>query len=299
MVRKRTFGEIIFDVLIYGTMILLGLSCILPILNTLAISFSSRNAAMAGEVGLWPKDFNLLSYQYLTTRPAFFRALVVSVKRILFGVPYNMIMILITAYPLSKRPDQLKGRMIYAWYFVFTMIFSGGLIPTYMTVKAVGLMGSIWSLIIPGGVMVWNIILMMNFFRSVPPALEESAFVDGAGYLVALWKIYVPLSLPAMATIGLFVCVAHWNAWFDGLIYMQKTVDYPLQTYIYTVVTNAAALFESTHTTDPEMLRYIQNITDKTVKCAQIFLAALPILCIYPLLQKYFMKGLVIGSVKE
>ncbi len=299
MVGRKNAVERLWDVLIYGILILIALSCILPILNVLAMSLSSRDAALSGRVGLWPVGFNIYSYKYLIDRPQFTNGLWVSVKRLVIGVPYNMFLILITAYPLSKRNDQLRGRMVYVWFFVFTMLFGGGLIPTYMTVRTLGLLNKIWVLIIPGGVMVWNIILMMNFFRSVPPALEESAFVDGAGYMTSLFRIYIPLSLPAMATIGLFVGVAHWNAWFDGLIYMSNPENYPLQTYIYTLITSASRILEDSASNDPELMLYIQTITDKTIKSSQIFLAALPILLAYPFLQRYFMTGIKLGSVKE
>ncbi|NLB19204.1 MAG: carbohydrate ABC transporter permease [Syntrophomonadaceae bacterium] len=299
MVYKETPGELFVDILIYVIMIILAISCLLPLLIVLAISFSNRDAAMAGKIGLWPVGFTTLSYKFLMDRPAFLKALVVSLKRIVIGVPYNMLMILFTAYPLSKTKRQLRGRNIYAWYFVFTMLFGGGLIPTYMTIKTVGLIDKFLVLIVPGGVLVWNIILMMNFFRSVPQSLEEVAFVDGAGYVTTLFKIYIPLSLPAMATISLFTMVAQWNAWFDGLIYMTNSQNYPLQTYIYTIITSASKILDSYGAADPEMLKYIQTITDKSIKSAQIFLAALPILCVYPFLQKYFMTGIKLGSVKE
>lgn len=299
MIEKKGPVEIIADVLIYTVMTLLALSCILPFINVLAISFSSKHAAIAGKVALWPVDFTWLSYKFLLKDVQFFRSLFVSLKRIVIGVPYNMLMILLTAYPLSKSKEHFRGRQIYVWYIVFTLLFSGGLVPTYMVVKEVGMLGSFWALIIPGGVLVWNVILMMNFFRSVPSALEEAAFVDGAGHIQCLFRIYIPLSLPAMATIGLFTAVAQWNAWFDGLIYLSDPKGYPLSTYIYTMVTGTANIIQETGLTDPEQLRYIEKISDKTLRCAQIFLGALPILMVYPFLQRYFMAGIKLGAIKE
>ena len=213
------------------------------------------------------------------------------------GVPVNMLLILITAFPLSKRRDQLKGRMAYAWYFVITMIFYGGLVPTYMTVRSLKLLDTVWALILPGAVMVWNTLLMMNFFRNIPAALEESAFVDGAGYMTVLLHINIPLSVPAIAAVGLFVAVFHWNSWFDGLIYMNTPSNYPLQTYIYTIITAKVALMKEMF--NPERMRMMEKISDKTIKSAQIFLAALPILLLYPFLQRYFISGIILGSVKE
>ncbi|MCI6908289.1 MAG: carbohydrate ABC transporter permease [Clostridiales bacterium] len=299
MVQRKSKGERIVDIFIYICMIFLAISCILPFANVLALSFSSKDAATAGKVGLWPIGFNFLSYQYLLRDSQFFTSLWVSVKRILIGVPYNMLMILFTAYPLSKNKNQLTGRQVYIWFVVFTMLFGGGLVPTYMVIKEVGLMGSFWALIIPGGVLVWNVILMMNFFRSVPPALEEAAFVDGAGYVRTLFSIYIPLSLPAMATIGLFTAVAQWNAWFDGLIYLSDPSTYPLQTYIYTIISEASNALNDIRGADAEEMRYLMTISDKTIRSAQVFLAALPILLVYPFLQKYFMSGIKLGAVKE
>jgi putative aldouronate transport system permease protein len=297
MVENKTPAERVFDFLIYSIMIILGVSCILPMVNILAISFSSRSRAMANFVSFWPQDFTALAYKFIIDKPQFMRGLGISALRILLGVPANMLLILITAYPLSKRNDRFKGRQIYVWFLFVTMVFSGGLIPTYLTVRSVGLVDTIWALILPGAVGTWNIILMLNFFRALPISLEEAAFVDGAGHLRVLTSIYIPLSAPAMATIGLFVCVGHWNAWFDGLIYMNNPVRYPLQTYIYTIVTAVNAI--EIYMNDPELMLYAEKISDKTVKAAQIFLAALPILVLYPFLQKYFMKGIVLGSVKE
>ena len=297
MVENKTKAERFFDVMIYSIMIILALSSILPMINILAISFSSRSKAMANLVSFWPQDFTPLAYRFIITKPQFIRGLLVSFSRILIGVPINMFIILLTAYPLSKRNDRFRGRQIYVWFLFVTMIFSGGLIPTYLTIKTIGLIDTIWALVLPSAVGTWNIILMLNFFRALPESLEEAAYVDGAGHLRVLMKIFIPLSAPAMATIGLFVCVGHWNAWFDGLIYMNSPVKYPLQTYIYTIVT--AVAFLENYTADPEMMLYAEKISDKTVKSAQIFLAALPILMVYPFLQKYFMQGIVLGSVKE
>lgn len=297
MVENKTVAEKFFDILIYSIMITLAVSCILPMINILAISFSSRSRAMANQVTFWPLDYTPLAYKFIIDKPQFFRGMFISLQRIMLGVPINMFLILITAYPLSKRNNRFRGRQIYVWYLFVTMIFSGGLIPTYLTVKTLGLMDSIWALVLPSAVGTWNIILMLNFFRALPESLEEAAYVDGAGHMRVLFKIFVPLSAPAMATIGLFVCVGHWNAWFDGLIFMNTPARYPLQTYIYTIV-NAVAFLEL-YMNDPEMMLYMEKISDKTVKAAQIFLAALPILILYPFLQKYFMKGIVLGSVKE
>jgi putative aldouronate transport system permease protein len=297
MVQKTTPGERFFDILIYVVMGLLSISCILPIIHIFAISLSDKSASAAGWVGLWPVNYTTVAYEYILTKPDFVKAFAVSLQRLALGIPLNIAMVLITAYPLSHSSQDFKGRTIYMWYFVFTMLFGGGLIPTYLNISRLKLLDSIWALILPGLLPVWNMILMVNFFRGLPKALEESAFIDGAGHIRVLINIYMPLSTPALATIGLFTAVGHWNAWFDGLIYMNSPAKYPLQTYIRTVVMAATAdmiqMFEG------ENWRIMSKLSDKGVRCAQIFLGALPILCVYPFLQKYFMTGIVLGSVKE
>ena len=174
-----------------------------------------------------------------------------------------------------------------------TILFSGGLIPWYMVIRLTGLIDSIWALILPGAVPIFNVILMINFFRNIPPALEEAAYMDGAGHGTLLWRIYLPLSVPVIATVSLFVIVGHWNAWFDGLILMNSPSRYPLQSYLQTIIINP----------DPKMLterdlEILKVINNRTTRAAQIFIAMLPILVAYPFLQRYFTTGITLGSVK-
>ena len=177
------------------------------------------------------------------------------------------------------------------WYFVGAMLFSGGLIPTYLMVSATGLMGSIFSLIIPGALPIWNMIILINFFRELPGEIEEAALIDGAGHFTALTKIYVPLSKPALATLALFTIVGHWNNWFDALIYINRPENYPLQTYLQTVLTKQDYSVAAT-------ISSIGNLSDRTIKAAQIIIGSIPIFMVYPFLQKYFTQGIVMGSVK-
>lgn len=175
--------------------------------------------------------------------------------------------------------------------------FSGGLIPEYMNIRSLGLLDSIWALVLPGAVPVFSVVLLLNFFRQIPKGVQESAFVDGASFWTTLWKICVPMSLPAIATIALFSAVSHWNSWFDGIIYMNRTVNYPLQSYLQTIIMMASSSKQFTRAT-PEMAELLKKINDSTLKASQIFFGALPIIVIYPFLQRFFMKGIVIGSVK-
>jgi len=272
-------------------MLLLGLLCLLPIIHVVAFSLSNPAAATAGKVGFWPVGFNLDAYAYLINEPKFGKAFLISLQRVVLGLTICVLLTVLTAYPLSKESYRFRMRTIYVWFFVITMLFSGGLVPVYMIVRSYGLIDSIWALILPGAVQVFNITLMLNFFRGLPKEMDESAFVDGAGHWTTLFRIYLPVSLPSLATIALFTLVGHWNAWFDGLIYMNKADNYPLQTYLQTIITN------------PDMSRMVNltealNISKRTVKMAQIVVGMLPIIAIYPFLQRFFIKGIVLGSVK-
>lgn len=275
---------------------LLGLSvlCILPLIHLLALSLSSNNAVAAGEVLFWPVDFTWKSYDFILSKPEFLQSLVVTLQRVALGVTLNMVLTIMVAYPLSKEAASLKGRTLYVWIFVFTMLFSGGIIPLYMTIRSLSLLDSVWALVLHNSVPVFNVVILLNFFRGLPKELEEAALIDGAGHWSILWRIFVPLSTPSLATLTLFSTVAHWNAWFDGILFMNSTDHYPLQSYLYTVVVGLDTLIKSN--IDLELLALV---SDRTARAAQIFLGALPILIVYPFLQRYFTKGIVLGSVKE
>ncbi|WP_314584736.1 carbohydrate ABC transporter permease [Paenibacillus terrigena] len=294
MVEGKSLGSKMFRVFNYTFLILLAVMCLIPLIHIFAVSLSSNVAASAGIVKLWPKDFTFKSYEFVLSKGEFLLSLWVTVKRVVLGTALSMFLSILIAYPLSKSGRDLKFRTGYAWYFVFTILFSGGLIPWYMTIRSTGLLDSIWALIIPGAVPVFNVILLLNFYRGLPKELEEAAFVDGASHWKTLWRIYVPLSMPSIATIGLFTVVGHWNAWFDGLILMNSQDNYPLSSYLQTVIVQASLTNMSA-----EQLKNLATVSDRTVKAAQIFVGALPILAFYPFLQKYFVKGMVMGGVKE
>lgn len=274
---------------------LLALSCLLPFVHVIAVSFSANAAVSAGMVSLWPVKPTAFSYSYLLQKVQFWSAFGVSVERVLLGGAVNMFFIISIAYPLSKAKDQFRFRTLYTWYFFFTALFSGGLIPVYMLIYKIGLMDSIWALILPGAVNVFNVVLMLNFFRQIPRELEDAAFVDGAGHLRTLVQIFLPCSLPSIATLSLFTIVGHWNAWFDGLLYCNRIENYPLQSYLQTVI---VGLDFSKSTTVVDDYDKLKELSDRTLKSAQIIIATVPILCVYPFLQKYFVSGIVVGSVK-
>ncbi len=291
-------GSKTFDIMNHVLLGILALSCILPLIHVLAISFSISWAAQGGRVYFWPVGFNIESYKFVLSSGRFVTALIISLKRVFLGVSINLFMVILTAYPLSKEEHQFRGRTFYAWFLFVTILFSGGLIPTYMNIRNLGLLDSIWVLVLPVGVPVFSVVLLLNFFRQLPKGIEESALVDGANYWIILWKIFVPMSLPAIATIALFSAVTHWNSWFDGIIYMNRTHNYPLQSYLQTVIMMASGGSLSLILQGPEMAELFRKINDSTLKSAQIFLGALPIILVYPFLQKHFVKGVLIGAVK-
>ena len=268
--------------------------CLVPIIYILSMSLSSSTAVSAGKVTLFPVEFTLKSYEYVLQKKEFWSAFIISIERVLLGVGINMLMVILAAFPLSKQKKDFSSRTFFVWFFMITMLFSGGMIPTFMIVKYTWLLNSIWSLILPGAVPVFNMVLLMNFFKAVPRELEESAFIDGAGYFRILFKIYIPISLPAIATLVVFTMVSHWNSWFDGMIYMSDARSYPLQTYLQSILvsTNTKLMTKA----QAELLRLI---SDRTLKAAQVFIAMIPILLVYPFLQKYFVAGMTLGSVKE
>lgn len=275
-------------------LIALSLLCILPVIQVIAVSFSSSSAAAAGLVKLWPVEFSLKSYEFILKKKDFLGSFLISIQRVILGTGISMFLTVTLGYALSKEAKDFRMRTFYAWYFVITILFSGGLIPWYLTIKYTHLMDTIWALVIPGAVTVFNVILLLNFFRGLPKELEESSFMDGGSHWITLWKIYLPLSMPAIATVSLFTIVGHWNSWFDGLMLVNSPSDYPLATYLQTAI-----IQQDFANMRAEDVKTLSEISDRTTRAAQIFIGALPIMAVYPFLQKYFMTGLVMGSVKE
>ncbi|WP_217593839.1 carbohydrate ABC transporter permease [Cohnella sp. GbtcB17] len=276
----------------FNTVLLAAIAvlCILPLIHVAAVSFSSSSAAMANQVYFWPVGFSAEAYARTLANPLFLRSLLLSTERTVAGTVLSMVLTVSAAFVLS-RP--FAGRAFYSWFFVFTMLFNGGLIPTYLVVTKLELTNTLWALILPSAVNVYNTILMMQFFRAIPKELEEAAYIDGAGYMRSLTQIYLPLSLPSLATLSLFAMVWHWNSWFDGLIYMTDYRQYPLATFLQTIIQSGD--MRNTNI-DPSQL---QILSERTVRSSQILIGALPILLVYPFLQRFFVHGLTMGAVKE
>ncbi|MFC5648637.1 carbohydrate ABC transporter permease [Paenibacillus solisilvae] len=282
-----------FSVVNYTFLFALSLLCILPLIHVLAVSLSGSAPAGANLVNFWPIDFTMDAYAKTIDNRFFLRSLIISGERTILGTVLSMFFITLSAYALSKDDRVLKGRSVYTWYFIFTLLFSGGIIPSYILIQNLHMMNTIWALVLPGVVNVWNLILLMNFFRTIPKELEEAALIDGAGHFKTLLTVFIPLSTPAIATLTLFTMVSHWNSWFDGMIYISRADNYPLATFLQTIIVQQDF---TKMNFDPKNL---QDISNRTVKAAQIFIGAMPILLVYPFLQRYFVKGIVLGAVKE
>ncbi|ANE46590.1 ABC transporter permease [Paenibacillus swuensis] len=295
MVVSRTAGSKIADGIILIALLLMAFLCIAPLLHVAAISLSDSAKVSAGLVSFLPLGINFDSYIKIMNDSRFYEAFGISVQRVLLGGLINFVLCVLMAYPLSREKSEFKPRNLYMWFLIFTMMFSAGLVPTYITIKSLHLMDTIWALVLPGAVPVFNLILLVNFFRNLPKELDEAAYMDGAGPLYLLFYVYIPLSLPAIATITLFSIVGHWNSFFDGLIYMNYPENFPLQTYISQVVIN----IDPNNITNVNDVSALAAISNRTLSAAKIFLSMLPILLIYPFLQRYFITGITLGSVKE
>lgn len=294
MVRETTLGSKAFDLLLVVLLVGISLLCVLPIWYTLAVSLSENSAAAAGLVRLWPVGFNLNSYQEIMSDSKFFNSFWISVKRVVLGASLNFAVTVLMAYPLSKSSKHFPARNIFMWILIFTMLFNGGLIPWYQTVKALGLINSIWALVLGHSVPMFNVILVVNYFRNLPKELEEAALVDGAGPWYMLIKVFIPLAVPVLATVTLFSIVYHWNEFFNGLVLMSKADQYPLQTYIQQLVVIIDA-----NTLDMEQIKRLSELSNQTLNAAKIFIAMIPVLIVYPFLQRFFIHGITLGSVKE
>ncbi|MFN3333909.1 MAG: carbohydrate ABC transporter permease [Caldilinea sp.] len=293
MLASRSMTDRIVDWLITVFLLTVGISTLLPLVNTLAISLSDKAAVSGGMVGLWPVGFNLNSYSFILRDEKFWQAFGVSLQRVLLGGALNFVLAVMTAFPLSRTTRAFPARDIFMWLFVFGMILNVGIVPWYLTISGYGLIDNIWALVLPGAVPIWNVIILMNFFRNIPKELDEAARIDGANPWQLLWSVYLPTSLPALATITLFSIVGHWNSFFDGLILMNNPNNYPLQTYIQQlVIADRPAL----HGGQAQLLAQLSN---NTLNAAKLFVAMIPILIVYPFLQRYFIRGIMLGAVKE
>lgn len=290
---RRSWPEKLFDVCNYTLFVLLGLSTLLPFVNLLAKSLSSEAAVVAGRVNLLPIDLQLGTYRYVLEDDAFMGALRVSLLLTVLGTALSLLVTTLTAYPLSK--PRLAGRKWLLLIFIFTMLFSGGLIPTYLLMHNLHLVNTLPALFLPSMVNVFNMLVIKNYFEGLPDSLEESAKLDGAGHIRILLSIYLPLSLPVLATIALFFAVFFWNDYFNAMIYISTPSLKPLQLFLKELLVSSSDFLRNA-TLNPDQAL---NTAPQSIQAASILLATVPILLVYPFLQKYFVKGVLVGSVKE
>ncbi len=280
----------IFTILNYLAMGFLAFICIVPLLNVWAMSLSSQSEVVKGNVFLWPREFSIDSYTVVLRQAAFLKSFMVSVIRVVVGTILSTIFTVLMAYPMSKPERILPGRNIIMLVIIFVMLFNAGLVPVYLLIRSLGLLKNYLVLILPFLLPIFNMIVVMNFIRMLPHELEEAATVDGAGFFTILTRIVVPLSKPAIVTIALFTAVMLWNDYFTGLIYLDIG-KYPLQTYLFTMNVNRDI-------NNLEQALLFRNVNDKTLLSAQMFVALIPVLIVYPFLQKHFVKGIVLGAIK-
>lgn len=290
---KDSLSYRIFTVFAYLLILIWVLSCILPFVHMVAISFSAGKYADAFQVGLWPKDFNLKSYAQAFSDSQIVSSLIISIERSVLGVIVQLIVTTLAAYPLSKSSKEFPGRNFFATLFIICMIFSGGLVPTFILVsRTLKLSNSLWALILPDAVNISNLIILMNFFRQQPKEIEEAAQIDGCSWFGILIKIALPLAVNAILTLVLFISIGHWNSWFDGMIYMKEASRYPLSTYLYIVRDRLNNI------STQEEARIVMESSQQGLIMTYAVICTLPVMVLYPILQKYVKKGLTLGSVK-
>lgn len=299
MIGERNLANYLIDALIIVVLGVIALSCVLPFLHVVSVSLSDRGAVAAKQVGLLPIGFNVDNYAFILRNNQFFNSLSISVVRVIVGVSTTLVMVFITAYPLSLDFIRMPGRLAFKVFLLVGLLFSGGLIPTFVTYGTLGLVNNFWVLILPAAVNVFFIIIMMNFLRGIPQELAEAAWLDGASHFQVIRHIYLPVAKPAMATIALFAAVNHWNSWFDGIVFLQQVKDWPLQSWLYSLVTTRQIQWQSANVSAAEIANNFQNATPEGLAAALIVVASVPIMLVYPFLQRYFVTGLTLGSVKS
>ncbi|MFC4596891.1 carbohydrate ABC transporter permease [Cohnella hongkongensis] len=283
-----------------AALIVIALSALslLPLLYVIGSSLVNEQEWNAkGGFILWPDEPTLLAYKQMFTGTLFTQAMWVSIQRTVLGTALTLSLTVITAYVVSRRG--LPGRRALLLAILITILFGGGLIPTYLVVRDMHLLNTLWALIVPGLVDSWSVLVLKQFFEGLPPEMEESARVDGSGEVRLMWSIMIPLAAPAMAAIGLFTAVGHWNAWFDALIYVDDRSMHPLQLLIRNMFVNDKQFSVMQNIGAASNVANARlRVSPESLKMALVVFGTIPILCVYPFLQKYFAKGMYLGAVK-
>lgn len=280
----------VFNIIVLGGV---GLLAIYPFIYTLSISFSSAAEAIRPGLHLFPRDVSVMAYEMVFSNPDIVRGFFNSVMRTMLGTAITLFFTCLTAYPLARK--EMPHRRLILFLILFTMIFNAGVVPHYLLIKNLGLMDSIWALVLPHTVTAFNVIVVRNFFLSIPESLAESARMDGASEATVLFRIYLPLSKPVLATVGLWTAVYHWNQWFDSMLYIASNSKQVLQTFLQRIVIENSTQLVELSIADPIRTEY----TAETIKAATVMISVLPMLLLYPFVQRYFVKGIMLGGVKE
>ncbi len=292
-------GDRLMVIFIYTFLSILAITTLYPFLNAIVVSFNQGSDTSKGGITLWPRHFTLENYAIVFKDERLMNGFFISVLRTVVGTVTAILATAIFSYGMSKK--ELVGRKYYMVLCIITMYFTGGLIPEFLLMRNLGLMNSFWIFIIPSLIGVWNMIIFRTFFQGLPAGLEESAKMDGCGNWGTLFRIVLPLSGPVIATLGLFTAVSHWNEWFMASIYISKEDLMPIQTILKQILASNI-VSEQTANMDAAALAHLQKaktITSKSLSMATMMVATLPIVCVYPFVQKYFVKGVLVGSLKE
>ena len=291
---KKSPEQRIFEV--FNTIFMLCLMAVMlyPFLYVVAASLSNETAVLSGNIGIIPSGFNIRAYQVVLRYPSIWTAYRNTIMYTLVGTGINLVMTVCGAYPLSRK--RFYGRSVFTFFIAFTMFFSGGMIPTYLVIQAYGMVDTFWVMVIPTAISTWNMIIMRTFFQGIPDAMEEAAIIDGCNDIQVLFRIILPLSTASIMTIGLFYAVDHWNRFMQGLIYLRDANRYPLQLVLRQIVLQNQV--NDLLGGDWGVSNDGSRLMAETVKYATIVVAVVPILCVYPFIQKYFVKGVMVGSIK-
>ena len=293
---KENFTDRLIQGFIYLVVIALCLLIIIPCINVLALSFNDGADAAKGGIYFWPRVFTLDNYKEVFADGKIMKSYGITIARTFIGTSLSLIVTTLAAFALKE--EKLPGRKIITMLITFTMLFGGGMIPTYIQYKNLHLLNSFWVYVIPGMVGVTNLLMVRTFFESIPDSLEESAKLDGCGYFKIYTQIVLPLSKPVLAVVGLYTAVGHWNDWFAGAFYMNSSKLWPVQTVLQQMLSRAMASSQEVKTASQAIAQANSAVTSDSLKMAAVVITTVPILCIYPFAQKYFAKGVMIGAVK-
>lgn len=285
-------GDKVFDIVNYSLLVIIAIIMLYPFINVLAISFSSYKGYVQNPFMIFPTEFSLEGFKYVFKNGLILSSYKNTIIITITASLLSLILVTLTAYPLSKK--HFRGKAFFMNYFIFTMFFNGGLIPNFYLIRSLGLLDSIFALIIPGALSVYNVILTKSFFETLPESLEESARLDGASEFDVFLKIVLPLSKPILATILLFVAVAHWNSFFSAVIYIRSPKKWTLQLALREILLSSSTQLLQSGGNSAEQ----KDVPVQTLQYATLIVAIVPIMCVYPFLQKYFVTGMTLGAVK-